>query len=187
MSAIVAFIGRVLIALLFVLAGIPKIIDPSGAQAMLADAGLPQNFAMGVGIFEVVAGLLLALGVMTRLVSILLAGFVMLTTFFFHNQFGDPMQAAQALKNTAIVGGLLVVFAYGQMRWSYDHMRTRRKGEVATAKAEERAHEAELRAARAEGRAEATPHAVGSAEPAATGRPVPRNRILDRDGDGRVG
>lgn len=170
MSAIAAFIGRVLIALLFVLSGIPKIIDPSGIQQMLADVGLPESLAQPTGIFEVVAGLLLALGLMTRLVSILLAGFVLLTTFFFHNELGDPEQAVQALKNAAIVGGLLVVFACGQMRWSYDHMRTRRKGEIATAKADERAHEAELRAARAEGRAE------GAGAP-----------VADRDGDGRTG
>lgn len=171
MSAIAAFIGRVLLALLFVLSGIPKIIDPaSTAEYMQSAAGLPGNLAMPVGIFEVVAGLLLALGVMTRLVSILLAGFVLLTTFFFHNQFADPVQGPHALKNIAIVGGLLVVFAYGQMRWSYDHIRAARKGEVAAAKAEERAREAELRAARAEGRAEA-----------AVAHPT------DRDGDGRPG
>ena len=63
-----------------------------------------------------------------------------------------------------------MVFAYGQMRWSYDHIRTARKGEVATAEAEARAHEAELRAARAEGRAEAV------------GAPV-----VDRDRDGHPG
>lgn len=165
MSAIAAFFGRLMLAALFVLAGIPKIIDPSGAAAMLESANLPGSLAMPAGIFEVVAGLLLALGFMTRIVSILLAGFVLLTTFFFHNQIGDPLQAAMALKNIAITGGLLVVFAYGQMRWSYDHMRTTRKGELATRKAEERAHEAEIAAARAEGRAE----------------------VLDRDGDGRVG
>lgn len=165
MSALAAFIGRLMLAALFVLAGIPKIIDPSGAATMLQSVGLPASLGMPSGIFEVVAGLLLALGFMTRLVSILLAGFTLLTTMFFHNQFGDPLQAAMALKNVAIAGGLLVVFAYGQMRWSYDHMRTTRKGEVAAAKAEARAHEAELAAARAEGRASA----------------------LDRDGDGRIG
>jgi putative oxidoreductase len=165
MSAIAAFFGRLMLAALFVLAGIPKIIDPSGAAAMLESANLPGSLAMPTGVFEVAAGLLLALGFMTRIVSILLAGFVLLTTFFFHNQFGDPMQAAMALKNVAIAGGLLLVFAYGQMRWSYDHMRATRKGEVAAAKAEARAHEAEIAAARAEGRAS----------------------VLDRDGDGRPG
>ena len=165
MSAIAAFFGRLMLAALFVLAGIPKIIDPSGAAAMLQSANLPGSLAQPTGIFEVVAGLLLALGFMSRLVAILLAGFTLLTVFFFHNQFGDPLQAAMALKNVAIAGGLLVVFAYGQMRWSYDHMRASRKAEVAAAKAEARAHDAEIRAARAEGRATA----------------------LDRDGDGHPG
>jgi putative oxidoreductase len=162
MSAIAAFIGRLMLAALFVLAGIPKIIDPSGAAAMLQSANLPGSLAQPAGIFEVVAGLLLALGFMTRLVSILLAGFTLLTTFFFHNQFGDPLQAAMALKNLAITGGLLVTFAYGHMRWSYDHMRASRKGELAAAKAEARAHDAEIRAARAEGRAVA----AGVSDPA---------------------
>ena len=155
MSAIAAFLGRLMLAALFVLSGIPKIIDPSGTAQMLTSANLPGSLAMPTGIFEVVAGLLLAIGIMTRLVSILLAGFTLLTVFFFHNQFGDPMQAAQALKNIAVAGGLLVVFAYGHMRWSYDHMRATRRGEVVAADATARAHDAELRAARAEGRAEA--------------------------------
>lgn len=155
MSAIAAFLGRLMLALLFVLSGIQKIIDPADTAQMLASKSLPATLAMPTGIFEVVAGLLLALGIMSRLASILLAGFTLLTVFFFHNQFGDPMQAIQALKNIAIAGGLLVVFAYGHMRWSYDHMRATRKGEVVASGAAARAHEAELRAARAEGAAQA--------------------------------
>jgi putative oxidoreductase len=170
MSTIAAVLGRIMLAALFVLAGIPKIIDPSGAANMLQQANLPGSLAMPTGVFEVVAGLLLALGFMTRLVSILLAGFTLLTVFFFHNQFGDPLQAAQALKNVAIAGGLLMVFAYGHMYWGYDRMRALRKGELAAVDANERAHDAELRAARAEGRAEAL----------GTARPV----VTDVDGDG---
>jgi len=176
MSTIAAIIGRILIAALFVLAGIPKIIDPSGAAQMLQSANLPGNLAQPVGIFEVVAGLLLALGFMSRLVSILLFGFTLLTVFFFHNQFGDPLQAAMALKNVAIAGGLLMVFAYGHMVWGYDRMRAARRGEREAADANARAHDAELRAARAEGRAEAV-----------EGARVARRRVLDRDGDGHIG
>ncbi len=165
MSAIAAFIGRLMIALLFILAGIPKIIDPSNTAAMLQGANLPSNLAIPTGWFEVIAGILLALGFMTRLVSILLAGFTLLATFFFHNQFGDPLQAAMALKNIAITGGLLVVFAYGHMRWSYDHMRARSKGELVAADATNRMHEAELRAARAEGQAAGVGVAHGDAHP----------------------
>lgn len=176
MSATAAFIGRLMLAALFVLAGIPKILDPSGAATMLESANLPGMLAMPAGVFEVVAGLLLALGFMTRFVSILLFGFTLLVTFFFHNQFSDPLQAAMALKNVAVAGGLLMVFAYGHMYWGYDRMRAQRKGELAAVDANERALEAELRAARAEGRAEA----LGTA-------PVARGRVLDHDGDGHIG
>lgn len=174
MSAIAAFLGRLMLALLFVLAGIQKIMDPSGAAEALQSANLPGSLAMPTGVFEVVAGLLLALGFMTRLVSILLAGFVLLTIFFFHNAFADPVQGQAAIKNLAIAGGLLVVFAYGHMRWSYDHMRATRKGEIVAADATARAHEAELRAARAEGRAAAAGTVVTDVD--GDGRPEVRKR-----------
>lgn len=143
MSMIAAIIGRLLLALMFVISGLQKIVDPAPTAQMLAATNLPGNLAAPTGWFEVVAGILLGVGLMTRLVSIILAVFVGLTIFFFHNDFVDPVQGALALKNMAIIGGLLMVFAYGQMRGSYDYMRSTRK-----------AHEAELRAARAEGRAE---------------------------------
>ena len=174
MSTIAAVIGRILLGLLFVLAGISKIIAPAEAAQAMNAVNLPGQFAIGVGIFEVVAGLLLALGFMTRLVSVLLAGFTILATMFFHNQFGDPEQGQMALKNAAIVGGLLMVFAYGQMRGSYDYIRAQRKGEVVANDANDRARDAELRAARAEARADALAE-----------RPAPATTVVrDTDGDG---
>lgn len=158
MSMIAAVIGRLMLALIFILAGLQKIMDPSGPGEMLAGAGLPSSLAMPTGIFELIAGLLLAVGWMTRLAAILLAGFTLLTVFFFHNEFSDPMQGAMALKNIAIAGGLLMVFAYGHMRGSYDHMRSTRK-------VESEAREAELRAARAEGKAEALGDTDGDGKP----------------------
>ena len=155
MSAIAAVIGRILLALLFFYSGAMKLIDSTGAEGMLSQVGLPPQLAIPTGIFEVVAALCLILGLMTRLTAILLAGYVALTILFFNHDFGTFQGMIAALTHLALIGGLLVVFAYGQMRWSYDHIRAARKGEVAAAKAEERAREAELRAARAEGRAEA--------------------------------
>jgi putative oxidoreductase len=143
MSMIAALVGRILLAVIFIVSGIGKIMDPSPAAGMMAAAGLPANMAMGVGVFEVVAGVLLAIGLMTRLVSIVLFVYVALTILFFHSAFTDPAQQVNALKNLAIMGGMLMVFAYGQMRWSYDHWRARDK-----------VHDAELRVARAEGKAE---------------------------------
>ena len=143
MSMIAALIGRILLAVIFIVSGIGKMIDPAPAAGMMAAAGLPANMAIGVGIFELVTGVLLAIGLMTRLVSIVLFVYVGLTILFFHNALADPAQQVNALKNLAIMGGMLMVFAYGQMRWSYDHWRARDK-----------VREADLRVAHAEGKAE---------------------------------
>jgi putative oxidoreductase len=150
MSAVAAFIGRLLLALIFIVSGLGKVMDPAPAAQMMGAVGLPTNMAMGVGIFELVAGLLLAIGLMTRLVSIVLFVYVGLTILFFHNALSDPTQQVNALKNLAIMGGMLMVFAYGQMRWSYDHWRER-----------DRTRKAELRAAHAEGKAEGATEVAG--------------------------
>jgi putative oxidoreductase len=157
MSTIAAIIGRILLGALFIISGLQKIVAPGATAAYIeSTTTLPGSLAMPTGIFELVAGILLAVGLMSRLVSIVLAVFTALTIFFFHNEFTDLQQGTQALKNVAIIGGLLMVFAYGQMRWNYDHIKAERRGEIAARDAEHRAHEAELAAARAEGRAAAT-------------------------------
>ncbi len=175
MSTLAAILGRILLAAIFVISGINKLLDPAATAQMLESVSLPANFAQGVGIFEVAAGLLLAIGLMTRLVSIVLAGFTLLTIFFFHNQWGDPVQVSAALKNLAITGGLLLTFAYGQMRGSYDHIRS-----------EKRLHDANLRAAHAEGVAEG---ATQAPRPVVVERHESTivDRDLDHDGDGRIG
>jgi putative oxidoreductase len=160
MSVIAAVIGRLLLSVVFIVSGVQKIADPGPTAQMLGATSLPASLALPTGVFELVAGLLLAIGLMTRLVSVVLAVFVALTIFFFHNQFADPLQGTLALKNLAIIGGLLMTFAYGQMRGSYDYLREKR-----------RTHAAEVRAAHAEGRVEgaaAAPHTV----------------VTDVDGDG---
>jgi len=168
MSMIAAIIGRLLIALMFFISGVQKLVDPGPTAQMLQSVHLPANLAIPTGVFELVAGILLGIGLMTRLVAIVLAGFTALTIFFFHNQFADPLQGTLALKNAAIIGGLLMVFAYGQMRGSYDYMRAQRK-----------IYEAELRAARAEGRAEGA-----TTVPRTVVAETPGTVVTDVDGDG---
>lgn len=154
MSTLAAVIGRILLALIFIVSGITKLLDPAGTEQMIQGVGMPAGLAMIAGGFELIAGLCLAFGIMTRLAAILLAGFTVLATVLFHNNFADPMQAAMAMKNLAIIGGMLLVFAHSQIWWSWDSMRKARRGEVLARDADVRAHDAELRAARAEGAAE---------------------------------
>ena len=155
MSMIAVFIGRLFISLIFIVSGINKLIHVNDTDAMITAAGLPAGLAIPTGLFELIAGICIALGIAVRLWSILLAGFVLATILFFHREFTDQMQAMAAMKNLAIAGGLLCLFGYGHTRWSYDALRQRRREEIATRDAQLRATEAEVRAARAEGRAEA--------------------------------
>jgi putative oxidoreductase len=94
-------------------------------------------------VFEIVAGLVLASGFMTRIASLALIVFTALATLFFHEKVTDQVQAAMALKNLAIIGGLLMVFAYGQVR-----------GRIGVVDERAKRLDAEVRAAHAEGKAE---------------------------------
>ena len=160
MSVIAAVLGRLLLAVMFIVSGAQKIANPAPTGQMLEATNLSASFALPTGVFELVGGLLLAIGLMTRLTALALFVFVGLTIFFFHNEFADPLQGTLALKNLAIMGGLAMTFAYGQVRGTFDYMRERR-----------RTYDAELRAARAEGVAEGVAAA-------------PRTVVTDVDGDG---
>ncbi len=127
MSIIAVFIGRLFIAVIFIVSGVNKLIHVNDTTAAISAAGLPGALAIPVGLFELIAGVCIALGIAVRLWSILLAGFVLATILFFHREFTDPVQAMAAMKNLAIAGGLLSLFGYGHTRWSHDAMRQRRR------------------------------------------------------------
>lgn len=185
MNVIAALIGRIMLSLIFIVSGASKLFDPATTETMITAAGLPPGLAIPAGIFELVAGLAIALGFMTRLFSILLAGFCLATALFFHHNVTDPVQAAMALKNVAIAGGFLCLFAHSQMRWSYDSMRLTRRAEIAERDSAAKIHEAELRATAAEARVDGLRTApVVPAAPIIVAAPVvDRNRdgIDDRD------
>jgi putative oxidoreductase len=150
MSKIAAIIGRILIAFIFIVSGATKLTTIASTEQMIQSVGLPAGFAIPVGLIELVLGIMLAIGLAVRLVSLVLFVFTAATILFFHNQFTDPMQAAMAMKNLAIMGGLLLAFAHSQMWSHYYAINRERTGELAARDAERRAHDAELRAARAE-------------------------------------
>lgn len=152
MAMIASIIGRLMLALLFILAGLNKIMNTADTAAYIeAQTALPPILALPTGIFELVFGLLLAIGFMTRLSAIALAVFTLLTIPLFHAQLTDQLQLTAALKNLAIAGGLLMVVAYGQARGSVDTWRER-----------DRTRKAEIKAAHAEGRAKGAEAVAGA-------------------------
>ncbi|MFM6933036.1 MAG: DoxX family protein [Novosphingobium sp.] len=154
MSAFVAAIGRILIALLFIVSGANKLMAPAAAAAGFAQMGMSDALVVPVAVFELVAGVCLAIGIVTGLAATALAVFTALTILLVHNQFSDPTQMPVILSHVAIIGGLVMVIANKISLWQYDRMRLSRERDRARLDADAARHDAELRAARAEGRAD---------------------------------
>lgn len=112
--------GRVLLATLFLLAGISKLSAYSATAAYMSSAGVPGVLLPAVIVTELGGALAIILGWRTRVVAVLLAGFSVLTAFIFHNNFADPMQMTNFLKNFSIAGGLLLLAANGAGPLSID-------------------------------------------------------------------
>jgi putative oxidoreductase len=120
-SLIPAF-GRFLIAVIFLLSGVGKIFAPEATQGYIAAAGLPLPVvAYAIALLaEVGGGLLLLLGYQTRYAALGLAIFTVATAIGFHHNFADQNQMIHFLKNLAITGGLLQIFAFGPGSFSLD-------------------------------------------------------------------
>ena len=125
------FVGRLLLALLFLPAGLSKISGFAGAVGYIASKGMPMPTAAAVVaiIVEVVAPLALIAGFGTRWAALVLAGFTVVATFVFHNFWAMPaeqvmMQQLMFFKNIAVVGGLLILAAHGAGAWSVDAKRS---------------------------------------------------------------
>ena len=114
-------IGRILLALMFVVAGLNKISGYSGMQGYMDSMGVPGALLPLVIVLEVAGGLLLMLGWHTRLTAFLLAGFTLLATLIFHSNLGDQTQMLFFMKNLSIAGGLLLVVSHGAGAYSIDN------------------------------------------------------------------
>lgn len=112
--------GRVLISLMFLLSGLGKISAYAGTQAYMTSAGVPGQLLPLVIITEVVGALAIIVGYKTEIVAFLLAGFTLLSAFFFHHDFSNQMQMIMFLKNVAISGGFLFLVANGAGAYSLD-------------------------------------------------------------------
>ena len=122
--ALVPFVGRILVAAIFILSGLGKIGAPAATQGYIAAMGLPAPLLAYIGaiVVELGGGLLLLAGYRTKLVAAALAVFSIVTAFVFHHALADQNQMIHFLKNFAMAGGLLQFVAYGAGRISVDSL-----------------------------------------------------------------
>lgn len=112
---VVPLIGRILVAVIFIMGGIGKLAAPGPTQGYIAAMGLPLPVLAYAGavIIELGGGLLLLLGYRTKIVAAVLAAFCVVTALVFHHALGDQNQMIHFLKNFAMAGGLLQFVAFG--------------------------------------------------------------------------
>lgn len=126
-NAAVLAASRILLAAVFVVFGIRKLLAVSGTAGYFAKLGVPAAdlLVWAVILVEIGGGVLLALGWRTRLVAWILAAFVVVATLLAHRywEFEGAQYVPQLtsfMKNLAILGGLLMVAACGPGRLSLD-------------------------------------------------------------------
>lgn len=129
-SPAVVVIARLLLALMFILAGIGKFTGLEGTAGYIASKGLPMPAVLAflTALLEVVGGIALAIGFQARIAGLLLALFTLVATFLFHNFWAMPpdqsfVQQLMFMKNLAVAGGLLLVFSFGAGPASVDARR----------------------------------------------------------------
>ncbi len=108
-------IGRIRLAVTFIMSGHGKRGAPRATQGYIAAMGLPAPLLayLGAVIVEVGGGALLLVGYRTKLVALGLAVFCVVTALIFHHALGDQNQMIHFFKNLAMAGGLLQVAAFG--------------------------------------------------------------------------
>jgi putative oxidoreductase len=124
MNKIVELVARIFLAHIFLLAGIGKLgAGYAGTAGYMAAMGVPGILLPLVIALEIGGGLALIVGFCTRWTALALAGFSVVAALIFHRNFGDQMQMILFMKNFAMAGGLLLLYAHGAGALSIDAKR----------------------------------------------------------------
>lgn len=118
--------ARTLMSALFLLSGVDKLTSMTATQGYMAAYGVPTVLIWPAAAFEMGSGVLLLLGLWTRPLGLLLAGWCLLTAAIFHTAFADQNQLINFLKNLTMAGGFLLLARAGVTGLSLDARRTDR-------------------------------------------------------------
>jgi len=113
-------IGRLLLALIFLVEGVLKLGNTAGVADYMAGHGVSPALLPLVIATEIGGGLLVAIGWLTRWAALGLAAFCLLAAAYFHRDMGDADQVIHAGKNLAMAGGFLLLAAFGAGSLSLD-------------------------------------------------------------------
>lgn len=120
-------IGRILLALIFIISGLGKITGFEGTVGYMQAYSMPMTQALLVLaiIIELGGGILIAIGWKARWAAAALGVFVIIVTLIFHGFWAVAedqvmLQQIMFMKNLSILGGLLYVMAHGPGMWAVE-------------------------------------------------------------------
>ena len=113
-------IGRILISLVFLLAGAGKIFNYEGTINYMESFSVSSYLLIPAIIIEILFPLLIIIGYKTKISALILTLFSILLAVIFHNDFSNQMQLMSFLKNLAIAGGFLIIFVRGPGQYTID-------------------------------------------------------------------
>jgi len=126
---VAALVGRTLLASIFVASALTKIVSAEDVRDVLIAHYLPASPAVGIalvvgsGLLELLGAALLLLGYRARFGVALLVAALIPATFVYHFSMGEENQIVHLLKNVSILGGLILVWAFGPGDLSFDARR----------------------------------------------------------------
>lgn len=119
-ARITPLLGRSLLALIFVVSGFGKIGGWHQTAEYMASKGMPivPFFLVAAILLEIGGGLSVLVGLKARIGAAALVTFLIPATLIFHNFWAlngmeQQMNMIMFMKNMAILGGLLLVVAFG--------------------------------------------------------------------------
>lgn len=115
-------VARILMPILFIVAGWGKITGYAGTQQYMEAMGVPGFFLPLTILLEFGGGLAIMFGFLTRFTALFTAAFTLLTAFIFHTNFGDSANELMFMKNLSISGGYLLLGLVGPGAYSIDRL-----------------------------------------------------------------
>ena len=115
MNNLAALVGRILVALIFLQSGVEKFVHYSGTLGYMTKAGLPfpEVLLVASGVVETACAVALIVGWKARWAALVLVVWMIPVTLIFHNPAAGQDAMIHFMKNVAITGGLLLLFAFG--------------------------------------------------------------------------
>ena len=118
---IIEALGRIFLSTIFLIEGFKKLFFREQTIEFMEAHGVPGILFIPSVIVEILFPLLIIVGYKTKVASLVMILFILTVTIIFHTDFSNEMQLIAFLKNIAIAGGFLIIFAKSTGKYSIDY------------------------------------------------------------------